>query len=159
MPNTYAQLYVHIVFSVKGRQPLIPKQHKAELHKYITGIITKGKQKMMQINSMPDHIHILVSISPDLPISNLVRDIKINSTKFINRKGWVARKFAWQEGFAVFSYSHSQLKDVIAYINDQEKHHSRKTFAEEYLEFLRRFDVSYNPKYVFDPDDDDTAEI
>ncbi len=158
MPNTYTQLYVHIVFSVKGRQPLIPKQHKDELHKYITGIIAKGKQKMMQINSMADHIHILVSISPDLPISDLVRDIKINSTKFINRKGWVAGKFAWQEGFAAFSYSHSQLNEVIAYIDDQEKHHSHKTFAEEYLEFLRRFDVPYNPKYVFDSIDNEAQE-
>lgn len=158
MPNTYTQLYIHIVFSVKGRQPLIPKQHKDELHKYIAGTIAKGKQKMMQINSMPDHIHILVSISPDISISDLVRDIKINSTKFINRKGWVVGKFAWQEGFAAFSYSHSQLKSVIAYIDEQEKHHSHKTFAEEYLEFLRRFDVPYNPKYVLDSIDDDVQE-
>ena len=159
MANTYAQLYIHIVFSVKGRQPLIPKQHKTELHKYITGVITNRKQKMMQINSMPDHIHILVSITPDLPISNLVGDIKRNSTKFINRKRWVAGKFSWQEGFAAFSYSHSQLKDVIAYIEEQENHHSQKTFAEEYLEFLRRFDVPYNEKYVFDSVDDDTPEM
>ena len=159
MANTYAQLYIHIVFSVKGRQPLIPRQHKTELHKYITGVITNRKQKMMQINSMPDHIHILVSITPDLPISNLVGDIKRNSTKFINRKRWVAGKFSWQEGFAAFSYSHSQLKDVIAYIEEQENHHSQKTFAEEYLEFLRRFDVPYNEKYVFDSVDDDTPEM
>ena len=156
MANTYSQLYIHIVFSVKGRQPLIPKQHKAELHKYITGIITNRKQKLIQINSMPDHIHILVSIAPNLPISDLVGDIKRNSTKFINRKRWIAGNFTWQEGFAAFSYSHSQLKDVITYIEDQEKHHAHKTFAEEYLEFLRRFDVPYDAKYVFDPVDDDT---
>ncbi|MDE0042149.1 MAG: IS200/IS605 family transposase [Candidatus Poribacteria bacterium] len=159
MSDTYTQLYIHVIFSVKGRQPLIPKQHKDELHKYITGIITNKKQKTMQINSMADHIHMLVSMSPDIPITDLVRDIKINSTKFINRKGWVTGKFAWQEGFAAFSYSHSQLKEVIAYIDDQEKHHSHKTFAGEYLEFLRRFDVPYNPKYVFDGEDDDTRDI
>ena len=107
---------------------------------------------------MPDHIHILVSISPDISISDLVRDIKINSTKFINRNGRVAGRFAWQEGFAAFSYSHSQLKSVIAYIDEREKHHSHKTFAEEYLEFLRRFDVPYNPKYVFDSIDNEAQE-
>lgn len=159
MPDTYTQLYIHVVFSVKGRQPLIPKQHKSELHKYITGIIANKKQKVMKINSMPDHIHILVSMSPDLPISDLVRDIKINSTKFINRKRWIAGRFSWQEGFAAFSHSHSQLEEVIAYIEDQEKHHFRKTFAQEYLQFLRRFDVSYNPEHVFDPVDDDGMDM
>ena len=158
MANTYTQLYIHIVFSVKGRQPLIPKQHKAELHKYITGIITNRKQKMIQINSMPDHIHILVSMTPDLAISDLVRDIKINATKLINRKRWTVGRFTWQEGFAAFTYSHSQLKDIITYIEDQEKRHSHKTFTEEYLEFLQRFDVPYNPKYVFESVDEDTPE-
>ena len=153
MADTYTQLYIHIVFSVKGRQPLIPKQHKAELHKYITGIVTNKKQKMIQINSMPDHIHILIGITPDIAISDLVRDIKRNATQFINRKRWTIGKFMWQEGFAAFTYSHSQLKDVISYIENQEKHHSHKTFKEEYLELLKRFDVSYNPKYVFDSDD------
>lgn len=154
MADTYnTQLYIHIVFSVKGRQPLIPQQHKAELHKYINGIVTNKKQKMIQINSMPDHIHILIGITPNIAISDLVRDIKRNATQFINRKRWIVGQFMWQEGFAAFSYSHSQLKDVISYIEKQEKHHSTKTFKEEYLELLKRFDVSYNPKYVFDSDD------
>ena len=150
MADTYTQLYIHIVFSVKGRQPLIPKRHKTELHKYITGIITNKKQKLIQINSMPDHIHILVGITPDIAISDLVRDIKRNATQLINRKRWTVGKFMWQEGFAAFTYSHSQLKDVITYIENQETHHSNKTFKEEYLELLKRFDVPYNPKYVFD---------
>ena len=153
MADTYTQLYVHIVFSIKGRQPLIPKEHEVELHKYITGIITNKKQKMIQINSMPDHIHILIGITPDIAISDLVRDIKRNATQFINRKRWIIGKFMWQEGFAAFTYSHSQLKDVITYIENQETHHSTKTFKEEYLELLKRFNVSYNPKYVFDSDD------
>ena len=157
MADTYTQLYIHIIFSVKGRQPLILKEYKDELHKYITGIITNKKQKMIQINSMPDHIHILVGITPDIAISDLVRDIKRNATQFINRKRWIAGKFMWQEGFAAFTYSHSQLKDVIAYIENQEIHHSHKTFKEEYLELLKRFDVPYNPKYVFDTDD--TPEV
>ena len=152
MTDTYTQLYIHIVLSVKGRQPLIPKQHKTELHKYITGIVTNKKQKMIQINSMPDHIHILIGVTPDIAISDLVRDIKRNATQLINRKRWTVGKFMWQAGFAAFTYSHSQLKDVITYIENQEEHHSHKTFKEEYLELLRRFDVSYNPKYVFDGD-------
>ena len=157
MADTYTQLYIHIVFSVKGRQPLILKEYKDELHKYITGIITNKKQKLIQINSMPDHIHILIGITPEIAISDLVRDIKRNATQFINRKRWIAGKFMWQEGFAAFTYSHSQLKDVIAYIENQEIHHSNRTFKEEYLELLKRFDVSYNPKYVFDSED--TPEV
>ena len=158
MADTYTQLYIHIVFAVKGRHALIPKQHKTELHQYITGIITNRKQKLIQINSMPDHIHIFVGITPDIAISDLVRDIKVSATKFINQRRWVAGPFRWQEGFGAFSYSHSQLDDVVAYIRNQEKHHSRKTFREEYLELLKRFDVAYNEKYVFDSVDEDTAE-
>ena len=144
-------------FPSKDDNPLILKEYKDELHKYITGIITNKKQKLIQINSMPDHIHILVGITPDIAISDLVRDIKRNATQFINRKRWIAGKFMWQEGFAAFTYSHSQLKDVITYIENQEIHHSHKTFKEEYLELLKRFDVPYNPKYVFDSED--TPEV
>ena len=153
MADTYTQLYIHIIFAVKGRQSLIPKQHKDELHKYITGIINSKNQTVIRINSMPDHIHILVGITPDIAISNLVRDIKANSSKFINKQRWVAGRFEWQTGFAAFSYAHSQLNTVARYIKNQEEHHSRQTFREEYLAFLERFDVPYNPKYVFDSDD------
>ena len=153
MADTYTQLYIHIIFAVKGRQSLIPKQHKDELHKYITGIIDSKQQTAIQINSMPDHIHILVGITPDVAISDLVRDIKANSSKFINKKRWIAGRFEWQTGFAAFSYAHSQLDTVARYIKNQEEHHSRQTFREEYLAFLKRFNVSYHPKYVFDADD------
>jgi len=154
MADTYTQLYTHIVFAVKGRQRLIPKQHKEALHQYITRIITNKKQTVIRVNSMPDHIHILVGMTPDIALSDLVRDIKANSSKFINQKGWVVGRFEWQTGFAAFSYSHSQLDAVVSYIKNQEEHHSQLTFREEYLAFLKRFDVPYNPKYVFDPDDD-----
>lgn len=150
MANTYIQLYIHIVFSVKARHALIPKHHKSKLHQYITGIITKRKQKVIQINSMPDHIHILVGMTPDIALSDLVQSIKIGSTRFINRQGWIAGKFQWQEDFGAFSYSRSQLNTVAAYIENQEEHHSQQTFHEEYLEFLKRFNVPYDPKYVFD---------
>ena len=153
MADTYTQLYIHLIFAVKGRQSIIPKQHKEELHKYITGIIDSKNQKVIQINSMPDHVHILVGITPDIAVSDLVRDIKANSSKFINRQRWVAGRFEWQEGFAAFSYAHSQLNTVARYIRNQETHHARQTFREEYIAFLKRFDVPYNPKYVFDTDD------
>ena len=153
MADTYTQLYTHIVFAVKGRQGLIPKHRKEALHQYITRIITNKKQTVIRINSMPDHIHILIGMTPDIALSDLVRDIKANSSKFINKNGWVAGKFEWQVGFAAFSYSHSQLDTVVSYIKNQEEHHARLTFREEYLTFLKRFNVPYNPKYVFDPDD------
>ena len=150
MADTYTQLYIHIIFVVKGRESVIPKQHKETLHQYITRIITHKKQTVIRITSMPDHLHILVGITPDTAISDLVRDIKANSSKWINKKKWVVGKFEWQAGFAAFSYAHSQLDAVVAYIKNQEAHHVRQTFREEYLEFLKRFDVPYNPKYVFD---------
>ena len=153
MADTYTQLYIHIIFAVKGRQSLIPKQHKEELHRYITGIIDSKNQTVIQINSMPDHIHILVGITPDIAISDLARDIKANSSKFINKQRWIAGRFEWQTGFAAFSYAYSQLDTVARYIKNQEEHHSRQTFREEYLAFLKRFNISYNPKYVFDSDD------
>ena len=153
MADTYTQIYLHIVFAVKGRQCLIPKQHREALHQYITRIITNKMQTVIRINSMPDHIHILVGMAPDIALSDLVRDIKANSSKFINKNGWVVGRFEWQTGFAAFSYSHSQLDDVVRYIKNQEAHHARQTFKEEYLSFLERFDVPFNPKYVFDSDD------
>ena len=155
MPNTYTQIYIHIVFAVKGRQSLIPKEHKTELHRYITGIITNKKQKVIQINAMPDHIHILIGIAPDAAVSDLVRDIKANSSRFINQKRWVVGRFEWQQGFSAFSYSHSQLGVIARYIKNQEKHHSGKTFREEYLELLDLFNIDYDKKYVFESENND----
>jgi len=150
MANTFTQIYIHIVFAVQGRQNLIRKEHKEELHKYTTGIITNKGQKLIAINSMPDHIHILVGLKPDKSVSDLVRDIKANSSGFVNDRKWIKGKFQWQEGYGAFSYSHSQLTRVITYIRDQEKHHSRRTFKQEYLEMLERFNIGYDNKYLFD---------
>ena len=150
MADTYTQIYIHVIFTVQGRQNLISKQHKDEFCKYITGIIQSKKQKVIAIGGMPDHIHILIGIRPDMTLSNLIRDVKANSSKFINEKRWVIGKFSWQEGFGAFSYSQSQLNSVANYIKNQEKHHSKKTFREEYLEMLKNFDVEYDPKYIFD---------
>ena len=150
MPNTYTQLYIQIVFTVKGKQNLIAKKNREELHKYITGIITNRQQKLLAIFAMPDHIHLLVNIKPNITISDLVRDIKSNSSKFINDNKWVKGKFSWQEGFGAFSYAKSNVDNVVKYILNQEEHHKVKSFKEEYIDFLEKFNVNYDEKYLFD---------
>jgi REP element-mobilizing transposase RayT len=128
---------------------MIRKEHKEELNKFITGIIRNKKQKLIAINNMLDHAHIFIGMKPSIALSDLVRDIKNNSSTFINEKKWVRRKFNWQEGFGAFSYGHSQMDAVVKYIQNQEEHHARKTFKEEYLELLKRFHVEYDEKYLF----------
>lgn len=150
MANTYSQLYVQIVFAVKGRQNLISNKWKDELYKYITGIVTNENQKLISINGMPDHIHILIGIKPNRALSDLVRDIKANSSRFINEKRWINGKFEWQSGFGAFTYSHSHLANVINYIQNQEEHHKTKTFKEEYIGFLKAFEIDYKDEYVFE---------
>ena len=150
MPNTYSQIYIQIVFTVKGRQNLIPKKHREELHKFITGIVSKRGQKLLAIFAMPDHIHLLVGLNPNMAISDLVRDIKAGSSKFISENNWVKNKFSWQEGYGAFSYSKSQIDNVVKYILNQEKHHKKRTFKEEYLDFLKKFEIDYNEKYLFE---------
>ena len=150
MANTYTQIYIHIIFAVQGRQNLISKDWKEEVHKYIAGILRNKKQKLLAINSMPDHAHIFIGMKPDIALSDLVRDVKASSSLFINEKKWVRGKFHWQEGFGAFSHSHSQIDSVVNYIKNQEKHHSRKSFKEEYLRLLERFDVPFDTRYVFD---------
>jgi putative transposase len=149
MANTYTQIYLHIVFAVEGRQNLVQPEHNEELQKYITGIVSGQKQKLIAINNMPDHLHLLVGIKPDIALSDLVRDVKAGSSKFINEKHWVRGRFSWQEGFGAFSYSRSQLGAVIRYIENQQKHHARKSFREEYVALLEKFGVEYDPRYLF----------
>jgi len=154
MANTYTQIYVHVVFAVEGRQNLIPPKHNDELQKFITGIVSGQKQKLIAINNMPDHLHLLVGLRPDSSLSDLVRDVKAGSSKFIKEKRWVAGRFSWQEGFGAFSYSRSQLGTVIRYIENQQQHHTRKSFREEYVELLEKFGVDYDRKYIFKTDDE-----
>ena len=154
MANTYTQIYIQVVFAVEWRQCLIGAEHKEDLHKYIAGIIRNDGQKLIQVNSMPDHMHILIGMKPDIALSDLVKDIKAGSSKFINEEGWVRGRFNWQEGFGAFSYSHSQLDSVARYIRNQDQHHSRRSFKSEYMEFLRKFDVVFDTKYVFDFQDE-----
>ncbi len=150
MANTYSQIYIQIVFAVKGRQNLISSKWKDELFKYITGIVTNEGQKLIAINGMPDHVHILIGLKPNKALSDLVRDIKANSSRFINEKAWINGKFEWQTGFGAFTYSHSQLTNVINYIQNQEEHHKSKTFKEEYVEFLKLYNVDFKNEYLFD---------
>lgn len=150
MANTYTQIYLQFVFAVKGRQSLIRDSFREELHKYITGIVQKRKQKLIAINSMPDHIHILVGFGTTITIADLIHDIKIASTNYINDHRLVAGKFAWQKGYGGFSYSRSHLDRVVKYILNQKKHHRKKTFREEYLEFLEKYEILYDSKYLFD---------
>jgi len=150
MPNTYSQIYIQIIFTVKGRENLINKKHQEELHKYITGIIAKRQQKLLAIYANPDHIHILVGLKPNITISDLVRDIKTGSSKFINDNKWVNGKFNWQEGFGAFSYSRSQIDTVINYIANQEVHHQKTSFKEEYIGFLKTYEIDYDENYLFE---------
>ena len=150
MANTFHQLYVQIVFSVKRRESLIPKTHREEIHKYITGIINNNKCKMIAINSVEDHIHIFVGLKPTVSISNLVKDIKTSTTELIKDKRWTKSKFNWQDGYGAFSYSHSHIDKVVKYINNQENHHRKQSFAQEYKEFMERFDIDHDEKYLLD---------
>jgi putative transposase len=154
MANTYTQIYIQVVFAVEGRQNLIQPEHNDELQKFITGIVSGQKQKMIVINNVPDHLHLLVGLRPDSSLSDLVRDVKAGSSKFINEKHWVTGRFSWQEGFGAFSYSRSQLGRVIRYIENQQKHHARKSFREEYVELLEKFNVVYDLRYIFKTDDE-----
>jgi len=149
MPNTYSQLFIQIVFAVKGRECFINESFREELQKYITGIVEGKNQKLYAVYCMPDHVHIFVSLKPDMSISNLVRDIKANSSSFIKEKKWVISRFSWQEGFGAFSYSKSHVDRVVKYVMNQKEHHQKKTFRQEYLAFLENYAVSYDDNYLF----------
>lgn len=151
MANTYSQIYIQVVFAVESRQNLIDAAHNEELQKYISGILTAQRQKLIAINNMPDHVHILIGQRPDSNLSDLVGDIKSGSTNFINRSRWIRGRFNWQQGFGAFSYSRSQLTDVIRYVQNQQRHHQKRSFRDEYLTLLKKFNVSYDERYIFKP--------
>ena len=150
MANTFSQIYLQFVFAVQNRQSLIAKEHKEELHKYITRIVQNRKAKMLAVNCMPDHTHLFVGFKPTILISDFVKEIKVESNEFINDKNWVRGQFNWQEGYGVFSYGHSQLDKVINYVLTQEINHQKRTFKQEYLGLLKKFDVKFEDRYLFD---------
>ena len=149
MANTYSQIYIQVVFAVEARQHLIRPEFKEEVHKYMTGIISERGQKLMAAHCMPDHTHLLIGLKPSMALSDLVRDIKNASSNLINRKRWVLGRFSWQEGFGAFSYGHSQIPAVIRYIHNQPKHHVQRSFREEYLRFLKRFEIDHEERFIF----------
>ena len=150
MSDTFSQIYIQYVFAVKNRQNLIKPSFEEELYKYIAGIVEGKDQKSLAVNGMPDHVHVLVGLKPAMRISDLVRDIKNNSTNFFNQKGILSQKFSWQNGYGAFSYSESNFGNVINYIKNQKKHHNKKTFRQEYLGFLSRFNIPCDEKYLFE---------
>ena len=148
MANTYTQIHIHAVFAVQNRLSLIQKQWQDELYRYITGIITNNGHKVLQIGGMPDHVHVLFGMRPTQSLSNLMQDIKGDSSLWINKKQLIRGNFSWQEGYGAFSYGKSQIDNVVKYILQQEKHHKKRNFAEEYLELLKLFNIDFNEKYV-----------
>jgi REP element-mobilizing transposase RayT len=150
MANTYSQILIHVVFTVKGRANLIDKRWRSELHKYISGIINSKGQKSIIVNGVEDHIHCFIGLKPSMCLSDLIRDVKNNSSKFINENYLADRKFQWQEGFGAFSYATSEVKNVYNYILNQEEHHKKSSFKKEYLDLLEKSEVDYDEKYLFD---------
>ena len=151
MANTYTQIHIQSVFSVQNRDCIIKKAWKIELYKYMTGIIQNHGHKVLAIDGMPDHTHIFFGMRPTQSLSDLMQDIKGDSSKWINNKGFIQGRFSWQEGYGAFSYSKSQVDQVIDYISKQEVHHRKRTFTEEYLDFLEKFQVPYDERYIFKP--------
>lgn len=149
MAGTFSQIYIQVVFAVKGRESLIQKEWEERLYQYITGIIRAKEQKLIAINGMPDHIHVFIGMKPSCCLSDLVREIKKSSNDFINENNLSKFRFNWQEGYGAFSYSHSQIDAVAKYILNQKEHHKKVTFKKEYIDFLKKFEIEHDEKYLF----------
>jgi putative transposase len=151
MTNTYTQIHIQAVFTVQNRDCIVGNEWKDELYKYITGIIQNHNHKLLAINGMPDHLHIFFGMGPTQSIADLMQQVKGDSSKWINEKKFIHSKFSWQEGYGAFSYGKSQVDQVIQYIQSQEGHHKKKPFLEEYLEFLKTFEIEYDERFIFKP--------
>ncbi|NLF40122.1 IS200/IS605 family transposase [bacterium] len=149
MANTYTQIYIQIVFATSERVASVPERHTDRVYRYITGIVQESGHKLIAINGMPDHVHVLIGYNPSQSLSDLVRDVKCDSTKFINDNRLGIGRFAWQEGYGAFSYARSQLDAVAKYIMNQRDHHRVRSFRDEYVEMLRKFDVAFDDRYLF----------
>ena len=148
--GTFSQIYIQLVFVVKGRENLLKKTFREEVFKYMSGIVKAKGQKSIIINGVEDHVHLFIGLKPSMRLSDLVRDIKNNSTNFINEKKFVPGRFSWQEGYGAFSYSQSHMDNVYQYIFNQERHHQKKSFKEEYRELLEKFQIDYKEEFLFD---------
>jgi REP element-mobilizing transposase RayT len=150
MANTYTQLYVQFVFTVKGRKNMIDEQFREELEKVICGIISNHKSKTYAVYCNPDHTHVFVGIHPIISPSKLMEQVKSGSSKWLNDKRYLSEKFHWQEGFGAFTYSRSHIDTVVKYILNQPKHHKKVLFREEYISFLVKFGIDFDSKYLFE---------
>lgn len=148
MANTYTQLYMQFVFAVQNRISLIQPRWEAELYRYIGGIVKNHKHKLIAINGMPDHVHLFVGFHPTQSISDFMRIVKGESSEWINNKKFVLGKFQWQEGYGAFSYGRSQIDDVYQYIQNQKQHHKVRPFQEEYKLLLKKFEISFDERYI-----------
>lgn len=153
MANTYTQIHIQAVFAVQNRHCIISPDWQIELYKYITGIVQKNSHKLLVINGMPDHVHILIGLRPSQSISDLLHDIKGSSSAWINKQGFIRTRFCWQEGYGAFSYRKSDLPNIIQYIVNQGQHHKKRTFMDEYLDLLKEFEIDYDERFVFKPVD------
>lgn len=148
-PRVFTQMYVQFVFAVKNRQALLRQNFRKDVFRYISGIIDNKNNKSIIVNGVLDHVHILIGLNPITCVSDMVRDIKRSSSLFINENNFTSGKFAWQEGYGAFTYSRSQIEDIYKYIKRQEDHHKKKTFEQEYIEFLKKFEIEYDEKFLF----------
>jgi putative transposase len=149
MGNTYTQLHIQFVFAVKFREALIHESWEQQLYKYITGIVQNHNHKLIAVNGMPDHLHLFVGLHTTQSIADLMKIVKGDSSEWINEQGFTKKKFRWQDGYGAFSYSHSHVQKVYNYIQRQKEHHRKKTFLKEYKEFLEKFEVPYDERYIF----------
>jgi len=150
MAGTYSQIYIQYVFAVKGRENFLQREWQDIVFKYIAGIVKGKNQKSIIVNGVSDHVHLFVGLKPSMKISDLIRDIKNNSSNFINQQKWIDGHFSWQEGYGAFSYSHSQIENVYNYILNQESHYKKKSFKDEYFELLQKFEIEFDQNFLFD---------
>ena len=150
MANTYTQIFVQIVFAVRGRKNIIREEYREPIEKYICGIVSNNQSKPLAIYCNPDHTHILIGLNPSISVSDIARDIKAGSSKWINENQWFPIKFHWQEGYGAFTYSKSQVDNVVKYILNQPEYHKKVTFKEEFINILKKFDIDYDEKYLFE---------
>lgn len=156
--GTFSQIYIQVVFVVKGRENLLKKTFRDEVFKYMSGIVKAKGQKSIIVNGVEDHVHLFIGLKPSMRLSDLVRDVKNNTTNFINEKRFVMGRFSWQEGYGAFSYSQSQIDNVYRYILNQERHHQKKSFKEEYIELLEKFKIDYKEEFLFEFYDEEGIE-
>jgi REP element-mobilizing transposase RayT len=149
-PGVYTQLYIQLVFAVKYRECLLSEPIRNEVFSYMTGLLTNKKHKSIIVNGYADHVHVFFGMNPTMSISDIVADLKRSSSLLINEKGWFKGKFQWQEGFGAFSYSKSHVEKVYNYIINQKEHHQKKPFRDEYLDLLKKFEVDYDERFLFE---------